>query len=275
MPFLEYSKKNTFMHKAHPITKIMFLLTFLIIAGLYWDFRYLLPFLLTSITLYVAVKVPKSWIKYIVSILLISTPTTGWIALFQTNPSLYKVYPPEFVSQKIFTCNLPLVGTIGLTCGSLLWLCGFVIKWAITLLVVSIFTYTTSPIEIAHLFAQIKSLVPLSYVFMVTMRFIPTLQRILGEVISIQSLRGWSSPGRNVSKYPRMLKPIMQPFVARTFLQVEEVSIAAQMRGFGSGKVTMYRANKLTFAEIIILLIFTSTLILAITGLLLYNIGLL
>jgi energy-coupling factor transporter transmembrane protein EcfT len=274
MPFLEYAKRDTILHKAHPITKIVLLLTFLVIASLYWDWKYLLPFLLATIILYIVAKVPRSWLKYNFAILLLSTPTTGWLAIFQTNPAMYKVYPHDFVNQSFFSYNLPIFGTVGLTYGSLLWLAGFVMKWTITLLAFSIFIYTTSPVEITHTIAQVERLVPLGYVVSVAMKFVPALQRIMSEIISIQSLRGWRSPGRNVFKYPKMLRPITQPFLSRVFLQVEEITMAAQMRGFGSGKVTLYRASKLTLAEIIVVIFSITLLILAIAGLLLYNIGL-
>jgi len=275
MAFLEYRKRDTLIHNLHPISKVTIFLALIVIVGLYWDFKYLLLTCIVSAILYFLAKVPRSWLKPIITILLVSLPLQLWLAVLQTNPELYVVYPREVVATEVFVINLGFLGRVGITYGNMLWLLGWVLKWIAILFAVSVFTYSTSPLEIAHLMLLLRLPQLLTYTYIVAMRFIPYLQRVYREIMSIQRLRGWKRPSKiNVKKWFESLPPIMKPFLSRTFLLSEEVSTAAQMRAFGSGKITPLIEHRIPLRDLIISALSMIAMVLAIIALVIYKVGL-
>lgn len=274
MAFLEYVKRDTFFHNLHPLAKIVFFITIVILAGIWWDPRFLIPLLTLVACLYVVIRIPTSWLRPILAVITVTIPTVMWLSLFQVRPELYRVYPQDFVAREVFILEIPFLGRSGFTYGSIMWFLGWQLRTATTLLAVAIFTYSTSPAEISHLAIKLKSPYSLVYIYTITMRFIPYMSRILNEVVSVQKLRAWEPPGRNPFKFFRNIPPIARPFIARSFYLTDDVTMAAQIRAFGSGKITTLVEMKIDLRSFSLIVVCVIAIVVSVVGLFVNNLGL-
>jgi energy-coupling factor transport system permease protein len=261
------------MHRLHPFTKLMILLALLYVSGILWDYRFLVPFVLVAWLVAALAHVPKSWLKYFFGIMMGASPWAIYWAAFQVSPELFKVMPYELASKILIIVDIPVLGRAGFSYGNLLWLLGWELRWVITLGAVFAFTHSTSFTEVANLMIAMRLPASLSYMFSLSIRLVPYLQKEFSDTLTVQKLRGWTSP-RNPIKYIRALPPILTPFIFRSFSLTEEIAMASQLRGFGSGKVTPLVDLKLSAKDFAVSAICLMTIVIFTYGLLVYKAGL-
>jgi len=262
--WLEYNPKNTVIHRLHPITKIIFFGSLTVLAGFYWDLRYMAPLALIAVLLAYISKVPKSWFLPLGVILLGATPFNMIMSIVQTNPELFRVIPRDIAGEYLFQFQLPLLGSkIGLTIGGAFWGTAAIFRLAILVILVYTFISTTSISELIAGLSKIKVPMSLLYVFMVAYKLVPHLFRTVWAILSAQRLRGWEIGTKNPIKIFKRLAPVTYPIIFRTMAIIDEVNIASQIRAFGSTK-TSFSIKILRFRAVDIIISVLSLSILAI-----------
>lgn len=277
MSFLEYAARDTVIHKLHPLTKVIVFLCISILAGVLWDYRYLVILALITIIQCWLARVPGHWFKYGIMLIGIAIIPTFVLSIFQVNPVMFKVLPPEITSKVVYTLDVPVFGRVGITFASMLWLSAMILRFIIIICQCFAFVYTTSPDSLAHLALALRLPQNLVFVFSVAMRFIPYLSSVLNNVVSIQKLRGWEPPSRRTNPFKLFstLKPIAGPFIANIVSLVDHVWTSSQIRAFGSGKATPMITLNLSLKDWIVSTVSVALFITMSALIVLYNVGLL
>ncbi|MCS7247429.1 MAG: energy-coupling factor transporter transmembrane protein EcfT [Anaerolineales bacterium] len=271
-----YRKGTSFLHTTlHPFTKMVMFLVVVILSGLWLDIRYLLPLLATGLVLAYIARVPAKLFLFIVLALGLTWFPTVRSTVAQARPEYFKVLDPEWASTGILTINVPFLGLdrLGLTYGSLYWLAGRVCRFAAVVTWGIVFLYTTPISDIANTLYALR--VPPSVVFVVqiTYKFIPYMASIINQIQDAQKLRGWNLRTLNLVKVFKRSLPLANPLMRRTAMIVEQVTIASQIRGFGSGKVTPLRDLTLSWLDKLIIVLFIGGLIFAFIAMAIWRAG--
>jgi energy-coupling factor transporter transmembrane protein EcfT len=120
----------------------------------------------------------------------------------------------------------------------LYWLLGRITRFATVVTWAILFIGTTPMSDITNTLYALKVPQPIVFVLTMTYKFIPYMASVLNQISDAQKLRGWNLRTLNPVKLFRRSVPLANPLIRRTAVIVEQVTIATQIRGFGSGKVT-------------------------------------
>jgi energy-coupling factor transport system permease protein len=236
-----YQEKETFLHTGlHTLTKMVVFLSVTFLAGLWLDVRYLVPVFLIGLALNYVAKTPKKWFLVMLTALALTLLPTLRSTVGQANPDYYKVLDPEWAATSIATINTRILGlgTLGLTYGSVYWLAGRIMRFATVVTWALLFISTTPMFDIANTLYALKVPQPVVFVLQMTYRFIPYMATVMNQIQDAQKLRGWNLRTWNIVKLFRRSIPLANPIIRRAAVVVDQVTIATQIRGFGSGQIT-------------------------------------
>jgi energy-coupling factor transport system permease protein len=235
-----------------------------IMSGMWLDPRYqAVLFLLAIIPIYVS-KIPLYWFSVVVLAVATSIYPVAATSLGQTNVGLYKVLDPTWAATPLVGADIPFVGKLGVTRGGLLWLLNAELRSSIMAIYMFVFIYTTSMAEVTDTLLALKVPQPVVFVISIAYKLIPHLSRVVEHILSAQRLRGWSLRHWNPVKIVRRAAPLMKPLMRRVAIMTEQITMATQIRGFGSGEVTATRhlaPTKLDYALIVVAGLATITVV--------------
>lgn len=246
-----------------------------IASGMWWDPRYqLVLLLLVIIPVYIS-KLPLYWFTVVAVAVVTSLYPVTMTSIGQTNPEIFKVLDRTWASTPVLVGDVPLIGRLGITYGGLMWLLAAEMRSIIMATYMFVFIYTTSMAEVTDTLLALKVPQPAVFVISIAYKLIPYLSRVVDHILSAQRLRGWSLRYWNPVKIVRRAAPLMKPLMRRVAITTEQITLASQIRGFGSGQVTPTRKLTLTtldYVLIVIAILFTIT-VLILTAF--FNVGLL
>jgi energy-coupling factor transport system permease protein len=273
---LAYRGEETFFQtRIHPLTKMIIFFTVVFLTGIWLDVRYLLPFLIIGLVLAFAAKVPKRWFL----VMLTAIGLTWWPTLrstvAQANAAYYQVLDPAWAATPIATLDIPFLGlgTVGLTYGSTYWMLGRVTRFATVVTWALLFVGTTPMSDITNTLYALKVPQPVVFVLQMTYKFIPYMSSVLNQIMDAQKLRGWNLRTINLVKLFKRSVPLANPLIRRTAVIVEQVTIATQIRGFGSGKVTPLIDLDLPRVDRIVIAFFLLFFVIALLASFIFKIG--
>jgi energy-coupling factor transporter transmembrane protein EcfT len=251
-----------------PVTKFFVLLTVLIMAGIWLDVRYLLPLLVLGLILAIMAKIPKSLFIVMITALLLTWYPTLRTTVMQANPDYYQVLDKAWAATPVATVNVKLLnlGNVGLTYGTLYWLTGRIVRY-LTVVTWAVFFIVTTPMsEIANTMYALEVPYQIVFVFQMTYKFIPYMSSVINQISDAQKLRAWNMRTINPKKLLQRAIPIANPMIRRTAMIVDQVTIATQIRGFGSGTPTPMKAISLKGYDKAIMVIFGAAFLVAVVG---------
>lgn len=249
--FLQYQPRDTAIHKLNVVTKTIMLFMFLVLLTMWMDFRLFILVDIVILLVYTIAKVPRSWLIVVLAVMVIPIPLTLFISTFLTDPSLFKVYPCEIVLREFLQINVPYLGSLRLTYGSIFWTAAMLNRF-MAFLVFFVYMYTTSVSEILDLLKLLRMPSGFAFSIAVTFKFIPQFIDSLTTTINAQVLRGLDvSATKNPIKKVRKVAPALLPMLRISLDTVEEITLAAQIRAFGAcEKPTTVREIKFTRFDI-------------------------
>lgn len=236
-----YQEKDTFFHGGlHTLTKMTVFLTVTFLAGLWLDVRFLAPLFLVGLAFNYVAKTPKKWFLVMLTALALTMLPTLRSTVGQADPEYYKVLDQAWAATSIATINTRILGlgTLGFTYGSVMWLAGRVLRFATVVTWALLFISTTPMFDIANTLYALKVPQPIVFVLQMTYRFIPYMVTVINQIQDAQKLRGWNLRTWNPVKLFRRSIPLANPIIRRAAVVVDQVTIATQIRGFGSGQIT-------------------------------------
>ena len=274
---MQYEEKATAIHRLNTTTKVAMFFGIVILASIWWDIRYLALLFIVEIPIFAIGRVPIGWLKGMGVVFIISIIAFVPTALLTTNPLTFHVLPASFTATPVWVwisaSSSPTHSMIGFTFGNLYWLGALELRLLIVLLAAVSFVYTTSSSDLVQWLLRRGIPYTIGYVAMVVMRFIPILIQDSTKVIWAQKLRGWDIKSRNPAHAVQQIKPIAIPLTARILRLIDDTEQSAASRAFGHSKGTAIIIEKVTPKDY---LITATTLVLAvagISGLILFNVG--
>lgn len=268
--------EQTFFHRGlQPLTKFIVMLSVLIIAGIWLDVRYLAPMFIMGLALAILGKAPKAWFVVMITALLLTWYPTLRTTIAQVNPEYYNVLDRTWAVTPIATIHINFLnlGEMGLTYGTLYWLTGRIVRY-MTVVTWAIFFVSTTPMsEIANTMYALKIPYQIVFVLQMTYKFIPFMSSVINQISDAQKLRGWSLRTLNPKKLVQRALPIANPMIRRTATIVDQVTIATQIRGFGTGNPTPLKALSMKTIDWVLIAIFTIFFIVSMVGTIAFNWG--
>jgi energy-coupling factor transport system permease protein len=229
---LQYVHKDAFLHRLHPYTKIFFII-------------------LVSLMAIIATSIPFLAILVVIMLIFAAYGELLWESLRQLK--LILVMSVIFILITVITMpggdtlgyiipqGVPLIGGfIPVTTGGLLIGIVLTLRFMILIFAFQLFLISTQPRDIVHALEKIR--LPIDYIlmFIIALRFIPTLQ-IEGQRIHEAQLARGFNPGTGITGKVRSVAPIVIPLVSNALLRSNVLGLTIDMRGYRMGKRTHVR----------------------------------
>jgi len=229
---LQYVHKDAFLHRLHPYTKILFIILVTIMAIVATDIPFLILMVIALLLFAAYGEVLRESLNQLKLILVMSVIFILITIITMPNGEMLGYIIPQ---------GVPVIGGFipvtlgGLTIGVVLTL-----RFMILIFAFQLFLISTQPRDIVH--AMEKVGIPIDYIlmFIIALRFIPTLQ-IEGQRIHEAQLARGFNPGTGVLGKVRSVSPIVIPLVSNALLRSNVLGLTIDMRGYRTGKRTQVR----------------------------------
>ena len=229
---LQYIPGSSFLHQLSPFTKLVMVV--LIVA-----MSVLTPSLvfLGGLVLAIAIGAALSGLHREITnqlpfliilgifLLLITTLTV------QAGETLFTIIP----------AGIPVIGGgLPVTEGGLGLGLLFTFRFVVMILSFQLFIVTTRPSELVTSLLAFRMPVDYILMFLIALRFIPSLQLEAKRIHEAQLSRGYN-PGTGVTGRLRSLRPVMIPLVANSLAKTQVLGLTLDMRGYRSKKTLPLR----------------------------------
>lgn len=232
---LAYVHKDGFFHRLHPFTKIAFILLFGLMSILSTNILFLFLLVIVVIAIAYGSNLNTEVIQQFKLILAMSIILIGLTIV--TMPS------GETVGFLIPSA-LPIIGGhIPITTGAIDFGIVLTLRFMILICVFQLFVISTQPRDIVHTMERMKIPIDYTLMFLIALRFIPTLQIEGKRIHEAQLARGYN-PGTGVLGKVRSVAPIVIPLVSNALARATVLGLTIDIRGYRTGIRTRIREFK-------------------------------
>lgn len=235
---LSYSDKGTFIHSLCGATKLLFFLIWSFTGMITYDTRILAVMLAASLIAFRISRVEYRDISFVFKLILVFL-FINLLAIFLFSPEEgVKIYSHRTVLSHI-------AGGYYLTAEQLFYEANVALKYFTIIPIALLFILTTNPSEFASSLNKLGLGYKLCYSVAITLRYIPDMQRDYTTVSQAQQARGMDM-SKNVGLLKRIKNAagVLMPLFFSSMEQVETISNALELRGFGKkGRRTWYAAR--------------------------------
>lgn len=267
MPVIfEYAPRDTFLHKLHPLAKIIMVISIFTIISLLWDLVLLTICAAVVLFLYFISRAPKKWLL-LSAFALYRFIEAGIIGITQP-AGVFKHLPSEIASMLIFS-----LGPIKFYYGGLIWALAYTYRILIGMGITLMFIYTTSINDIIRTLRALRVPPKITFVIVLAFRFVPELIRELGQTSMAQKLRGWKIKSKNPAKVAKMAIPVAGPLTRRMVTYVDRLYLTVQIRAFSGERVEYREKLALKKSDIAVLLISVAAVIVVVYGVMFFGLG--
>jgi len=233
---LQYVHKDAFLHRLHPYTKIAFIIVVSIMCIIATDLVFLALMVLAMLAVAAYSRLLAELLQQLKLILFMSVIFILITIITIPNGDILGYIIPQGVP---FIGGFIPVTTGGLTIGIVL-----TIRFIVLIFAFQLFLMSTQPRDLVNAMERIG--LPIDYIlmFIIALRFIPTLQ-IEGQRIHEAQLARGFNPGTGFVGKIRSVAPIAIPLVSNALLRSNVLGLTIDMRGYRTGKKTHVRESTL------------------------------
>ena len=241
---LAYVHKDAFFHRLHPITKIAFVLLFSFICIISTS----LPFLLGLVAVLLIVAYLGDLYTEVIHqsrlIVMMSGVFIVITLLTMPNGETFAYLIPQGIPG--------IGGSIPLTWGAFIIGVILSLRFMILIYAFQIFLISTQPRDLVHTMERMR--IPIDYIlmFVIALRFIPTLQIEGKRIHEAQLARGYN-PGTGLLGKIRSVAPIVVPLVSNALARANVLGLTIDIRGFRTGKRSHHRERHLKWMDAAVL----------------------
>jgi energy-coupling factor transport system permease protein len=237
---LAYVYKDGFFHLLHPVTKIVFIVVVSLMCIISTNpvFLFALVFVILLIAylgkLYTEVIQQSRLIIMMSIVFIIITVIT---------------MPNGSIIGYLIPIGFPVLGgTVPVTWGAIEIGVILSLRFMILIYAFQIFIISTKPRDLVHTLEKMR--MPIDYVlmFIIALRFIPTLQIEGIRIHEAQLARGYN-PGPGFMGRIRSVAPIIVPLVSNALLRANVLGLTIDMRGYRTITRTHVREMELVFSD--------------------------
>ncbi|MGA2121794.1 MAG: energy-coupling factor transporter transmembrane component T [Methanoregula sp.] len=229
---LQYVHKDAFLHRLHPYTKILFIILVSVMAIIATDIPFLILMVIALLAFAACGKLLFESLNQLKLILVMSVIFILITIITMPNGETLAYIIPQ---------GVPVIGgLIPVTTGGLMIGVVLTLRFMILIFAFQLFLISTQPRDIVHAMEKIR--LPIDYIlmFIIALRFIPTLQ-IEGQRIHEAQLARGFNPGTGFLGKIRSVSPIVIPLVSNALLRSNVLGLTIDMRGYRIGKRTHVR----------------------------------
>jgi energy-coupling factor transport system permease protein len=233
---LQYVHKDAFLHRLHPYTKIVFIIVVSIMCIIVTDIFFLTLMVLALLAVAAYSRLLAELLQQLKMILVMSVIFILITVITMPSGDILGYLIPQGVP--VIGGSIPIT-TGGLTIGVVLTL-----RFMVLIFAFQLFLMSTQPRDLVN--AMEKVGLPIDYIlmFIIALRFIPTLQ-IEGQRIHEAQLARGFNPGTGFIGKIRSVAPIAIPLVSNALLRSNVLGLTIDMRGYRIGKKTHVRERVL------------------------------
>jgi energy-coupling factor transport system permease protein len=229
---LQYVHKDAFLHRLHPYTKIAFIIVVSVMCIIATDIGFLTLMVLAMLAIAAYSRLLTEALQQLKLIIAMSVVFILITIITMPNGNILGYIVPQGVP--VIGGLIPIT-TGGLTIGFVLTL-----RFMILIFAFQLFLISTQPRDLVH--TMERAGLPIDYIlmFIIALRFIPTLQ-IEGQRIHEAQLARGFNPGTGFVGKIRSVAPIAIPLVSNALLRANVLGLTIDMRGYRTGKRTHVR----------------------------------
>jgi energy-coupling factor transport system permease protein len=229
---LQYVQKDSFLHRLAPLSKILFV----IIVGMMSITSTSIPFLVSVILALIAISFIAGLHREVLrQFLLIAVMSIILIIITViTLPG----------GETLFVIG----GVIPVTTGGILIGIVMTLRFAVLITAIQLFVLSTQPRDLVHTLERMKVPVDYTLMFVIALRFIPTLQIEGHRIHEAQLARGYN-PGSGVGGKIRSIAPVMVPLVSNSLARSNVLGLTIDLRGYRTKKRTPLRERHLMWLD--------------------------
>lgn len=232
---LQYVHKDAFLHRLHPYTKIFFIILVSLMAIIATSIPFLILMVFAMLAFAAYSRLLSDSLQQLKLILVMSI-----IFILITIITM----PSGDILGYVIPLAIPFIGgQIPITAGGLTIGIVLTLRFMILIFAFQLFLISTQPRDIVHALEKVR--LPIDYIlmFIIALRFIPSLQ-IEGQRIHEAQLARGFNPGTGVTGKVRSVAPIVIPLVSNALLRSNVLGLTIDMRGYRTGKRTQVRERK-------------------------------
>jgi energy-coupling factor transport system permease protein len=243
---LQYVHKDAFLHRLHPYTKIIFIIIVSLMAIIATDIPFLVLMVIVMLAFAAFSRLLIESLQQLKLILLMSI-----IFILITVITM----PNGETLGYVIPTGVPIIGgLIPITVGGLMIGIVLTLRFMILIFAFQLFLISTQPRDIVHAMERIH--LPIDYVlmFIIALRFIPTLQ-IEGQRIHEAQLARGFNPGTGFLGKIRSVAPIVIPLVSNALIRSNVLGLTIDMRGYRTGKKTAVRERAFMMRDYAVMIV--------------------
>jgi len=229
---LQYVHKDAFLHRLHPYTKIFFIVLVSLMAIIATSIPFLCLMVFAMLVFAAYGELLRESLQQLKLILVMSI-----IFILITVITM----PGGETLGYVIPAGIPFIGGfIPITSGGLMIGIVLTLRFMILIFAFQLFLISTQPRDIVHALEKVR--LPIDYIlmFIIALRFIPTLQ-IEGQRIHEAQLARGFNPGTGITGKVRSVAPIVIPLVSNALLRSNVLGLTIDMRGYRTGRRTHVR----------------------------------
>ncbi|HTY14812.1 MAG TPA: energy-coupling factor transporter transmembrane component T [Methanoregulaceae archaeon] len=233
---LQYVQKEGIFHRLTPLTKIILVVAAGAISILATNILFLLLVLLVLLVLAYAGRLHREVIQQFALIAVMSVIIILVTVVTLPGGEVLGYLVPEWV---------PFIGgSIPITTGGLVTGVIMTLRFAVLICAIQLFVLSTQPRDLVHTLERMKVPIDYTLMFVIALRFIPTLQIEAVRIHEAQLARGYD-PGTGVGGKIRSLAPVMIPLVSNSLARSNVLGLTIDLRGYRTRKRTPLRERHL------------------------------
>jgi energy-coupling factor transport system permease protein len=229
---LAYIHKDGFFHRLHPFTKIAFIFVFGLMSIISTNLLFLFLLVITVLIIAYFASLSAEVMQQFKLIAVMSIILIGLTII--TMPS------GETLGFLIPSAIPGIGGHFPITAGAIEFGLVLTLRFMILICVFQLFVISTQPRDIVHTMERLKIPIDYTLMFLIALRFIPTLQIEGKRIHEAQLARGYN-PGTGILGKVRSVAPIVIPLVSNALSRATVLGLTIDIRGYRTGTRTRIR----------------------------------
>jgi len=237
---LQYIPGNGLFHRLHPATKILFIIVVSMATILTSSIPLLVAYLLLILLLALAGRLLKPVLQQMLLVGLMSVVLYLVTILTVPRGTVIGYLVPGFVPY--------IGGSIPVTVEALIVGTVLTLRFAILITAFQLFVISTQPRDLVHTMERARIPADYTLMFIIALRFIPTLQIEGKRIHEAQLARGYH-PGEGFIGRIKSVAPVMVPLVSNSIGRATLLGLTIDIRGYRSRTRTRLRERTLGIAD--------------------------
>lgn len=238
---LQYVQKDGFFHRLAPLTKILFVITIGVMSIVSTSIPFLVSVIIALLVIAFIAGLHREVLRQFLLIAVMSMILV--IITVLTLPG----------GETLFMIG----GIIPVTTGGILIGIIMTLRFAVLITAIQLFVLSTQPRDLVHTLERMRMPVDYTLMFVIALRFIPTLQIEGHRIHEAQLARGYN-PGSGISGKIRSIAPVMIPLVSNSLARSNVLGLTIDLRGYRTKVRTPIRERHLMgldYAVIVMLIL--------------------